>query len=88
MLLGIGNAMANWQYVRLNSCPIDSRTPSVEQIEAQIAQLRLNPNGIEAIEALFAQLRGFAQRCAPDAAVFLHPQLAQLKHDQRGKWCR
>jgi hypothetical protein len=38
--------------------PIDGRTPSVEQIEAQIAKLRLNANGIEAIEALFAQLRG------------------------------
>jgi hypothetical protein len=34
--------------------------------------------------ALFAQLRGLAPCCAPYAAVFLHPQLAQLKHDQRG----
>jgi hypothetical protein len=34
--------------------------------------LLLNANGIEAIEALFAQPRGFAQRCARDAAVFLH----------------
>ena len=52
---------------------MDGRTLSVEQlavaIEGQIAQLRLNANGIEAIEALFAQLRGFASHFrARDAA--------------------
>jgi len=35
-------------------------------------ELRLNANGIEAIDALFAQLRGFAQRCARPAATFIH----------------
>jgi hypothetical protein len=36
---------------------------------AQIEQLRLNPNGIAAIEALFAQLRGFVSHFrARDAA--------------------
>ena len=44
----------------------------------QITQLRLNPNGIEAIEALLAQLRDtvLRSRCSCTAC--------QLEHDQRG----
>jgi hypothetical protein len=35
------------------------------------------------IEPLLAQLRMIAQRCARDAATFIHPQLAQVKRDHR-----
>jgi hypothetical protein len=34
---------------------------------------------IERIEAQIAQLRLIAQRCARDAASFIHPQLADIK---------
>jgi hypothetical protein len=36
---------------------------------------------IERIEALLDQVRAFAQRCARDAASFIHPQLADMMHD-------
>jgi hypothetical protein len=28
-------------------------------------------------------VRAFAQRCTRDAVTFIHPQLAQVKHDHR-----
>jgi hypothetical protein len=33
--------------------------------------------------ALLDQVRAFAQRCARGAASFIHPQLADIKHDHR-----
>jgi hypothetical protein len=33
--------------------------------------------------ALLDQVRAFAQRYARDAASFIHPQLAVIKHDHR-----
>ena len=35
------------------------------------------------IAARLDHLRAFAQRCARDAASFIHPQLADIKHDHR-----
>src|SRR6516165_2297596 len=35
------------------------------------------------IAARLDYLRAFAQRCARDAASFIHPQLADIKHDHR-----
>jgi hypothetical protein len=39
---------------------------------------------VDAIVALLDQVCAVAQRCARDAASFIHPQLAQVKHDHRG----
>jgi hypothetical protein len=39
---------------------------------------------VAAIELRLDQVKAFAQRCARDAATFLHPQLAAVKHEHRG----
>jgi hypothetical protein len=38
---------------------------------------------VVAVVSLRDQVRAFAQRCARDAASFIHPQLADIKHDHR-----
>ena len=53
-------------------------------IEARDAAALAAAPRLEAVEARIDQLLAFAQRCARDAAGFLHPQLAAIKHEHRG----